>query len=109
MARTSVPIPRAGLPTPEGMQEFQRNAVQTISLLVNGRMNAVGDVTLTAGTTTTLANTHIHPLSVIVFAPTNAAAYALGLPYASTRGDKTATLTHPSAAGTETYAWAAFG
>ena len=64
----------------------------------------VGTVTLTAGTSSTIAQTNMLSTSVVQFTPTNSAARALGIPAVTTKtqGDGFG-LTHAAAAGTETY------
>lgn len=104
--RAPIPYPS----TEKGLEATRRDFVQIVGGIMQGKVNCVGDLTLTAGTSTTLNNPLIHEQSVIIFVPTNAAAAALSTqPYASTRGNETATITHATAAGTETFAWVAFG
>lgn len=110
MTRKTYPLPiRQPVQSVEGMARLATSVIDAVENLFQGRSNAVGDLTLTAGTSTTLTHPSLHADSVIVFVPTNAAAFALGAPYASTRAARTATLTHATAVGTETYAWAALG
>lgn len=63
-----------------------------------------GSVTLTAGTSSVVAQTQVLSDSVIVLQPTNAAARALGNVAVTAKTQGTSfTLTTPSAAGTETF------
>jgi len=60
-------------------------------------------VTLTAGTTSVIADDYVTTEASIVLMPTNAAAAGLS-PYVSARSEGVSfTLTHGTAAGTETY------
>ena len=63
-----------------------------------GKTNNVGDVTLTASsTTTTLTDANLTPNSHIAFTPTTASAVlATAALYVSARDNETATLTHDS-------------
>jgi hypothetical protein len=67
--------------------------------------SARGSLTLTAGTTTSVANTAVLPASQLWLQPTNASGAALTTqPYVSAQTAGTGfTLTHASAAGTETF------
>jgi len=63
-----------------------------------------GSVTLTAGTTSAVAQTAVLSTSVVFVQPTNAAARALGLVAVTSKSQGVGfTLTTPAAAGTETY------
>ena len=76
--------------------EHRRLLAQAIELLYDGKINALGDVTLAVSSaTTTLSDSRIGPDSFIGFMPTtsNAAGALSGL-YVSSRGKQTATLTH---------------
>lgn len=107
-----VPVPRPY--NREGFETFQKDAISVFRDLRDGKINARGNLTLTAGTATTLTSPFVHSQSVILFMPTNAAAAAI-VPYVTARTyDRatavgTATLTHATAAGTETYEWIALG
>lgn len=49
------------------------NVARTVNMLMEGKINSVGTVTLTnAGTTTTLIDNHINPVCVILFWPQTA-------------------------------------
>lgn len=110
MARRGYKAPIPYPPTSEGLEATRRDFVQIVSGIMQGKVNCAGDLTLSAGTSTTLNSPILHEESVILFAPTNAAAAALSTqPYASTRANQTATITHATAAGTETFVWVALG
>jgi len=76
--------------------EHRRMLANAINELRNGKVNSRGEVTLTANqATTTLSNIDIGPESFIGFTPTTAnAATELATMYVSSRGQKTATITH---------------
>lgn len=84
---------------PESMQnevEHRRKLAQAANLALGGKMNAVTQVTLTAGaTTTTLTDKRIGAYTFIGFSPltANAAAAQAGL-YVSSQVNGSATLTH---------------
>ena len=71
--------------------------------LAQGRSNAVGEVTLQAGqTTTTVINQTCGPESIVLLMPkTLNAAAALATTYVKTTAPGTFTLTHTSAASTD--------
>ena len=70
---------------------------------------ATGSVTLTAGTSTSLADTSVLSTSVVTLTATNAAARTLGIPAVTAKTQSTGvTLTHGAAAGTETYDYVVF-
>lgn len=83
--------------------EHLRILADRINLLINGRSNAVGDVTLTANAaSTTLTDARIGVDSCIALMPTTAnAAAALATTYVSARGKGTATITHANNAQTD--------
>lgn len=66
--------------------------------LMRGKMNALGDVTLTASqATTVVSDPLVGPDSCILFMPTTASAateMGAGSMYVSSRGDGTFTITH---------------
>lgn len=63
-----------------------------------------GSVTLTAGTSTSVANTAVLSTSVVMMTPTNAAARSLGIVAVTAKTAAVGfTLTTPAAAGTETF------
>ncbi len=76
--------------------EHLRILADRINQLINGRSNAVGDVTLTANAaSTTLTDARISVDSFIGLMPTTAnAAGALATTYVSARGKGVATITH---------------
>jgi hypothetical protein len=93
-------------------KEHRRLIAEGVRELFDGKIRAIGTVTLTANdTTTTLADLRIGPDSVIVLMPTTAnAAGGLGTTYISARGKQTATLTHANASTTDrTFAYAILG
>ncbi len=83
--------------------EHLRILADRINLLINGRSNAVGDVTLTANAaSTTLTDARIGLDSHIGLMPTTSnAAAALATTYVSSRGKGTATITHANNAQTD--------
>ena len=109
MTRRSYKRPFPTPPTPDGILQFQTHTANAFEALYSGRTNSVGDVTLTAGTSTTLANPFFHENSVIVFMPKSAAAAAIHPSIWVTPGQRTATINHSTAVGGEAYSWAAFG
>jgi hypothetical protein len=82
---------------------FLRQVTTTLRNTTEGKLNAVGDVTLTANAaSTTLVDIRIGPDSFIGLMPTTAnAAAALASTYVSSRGDGTATITHANNAQTD--------
>ena len=86
--------------------------VQAIRELFEGRSNAVGEVTLTASTTTTTVTSDTcGDESVILLSPRTAnAAAALATTYVSAVGNGTFTLTHANNAQTDRrFGYAAIG
>lgn len=83
--------------------EHLRILADRINQLINGRSNAVGDVTLTANAaSTTLTDARIGPDSFIGLMPTTSnAAAALTATYVTSRGKGTATITHANNAQTD--------
>ena len=79
-------------------KEHRRKLAESIGGLLDGKVNSVGDVTLTANqATTTLSDRRIGPDSFIHFMPTTANAAAevgAGGFYVSARAQYSATLTH---------------
>ena len=95
-----------------GVQEWLRLVAEAVNRLYDGKINALGDVTLTANqATTTLTDLRIGPQSFIGFMPTTAnAAAELTALYVSSRGKQTATLTHNNAASADrTYRYVVLG
>lgn len=77
-----------------------RRVVDTIRQLLPSLY--AGELTLTAGLTTVVVNPNVGPSSFVQITPTNSAAAALS-PYVSSKGDGQFTVTHATAAGTETF------
>jgi hypothetical protein len=96
--------------TAAGFKSALHQIITAVDRLFKGHVNCVGEITLTAGTTTVLTYPELHSEKGIFFMPKSAAAAALytssAFRCAVTQGS--ATITHASAAGTETYRWAAF-
>ena len=89
------------------LNNITRTIAQLIVSVNNSLPNysAKGSLTLTAGTTTSVANTAVLSASQLYLQPTNASGAALSTqPYVSAQTAGTGfTLTHASAAGTETF------
>lgn len=97
-------------PSPIETSTFE--IVRSIRELYEGRSNAVGSVTLTASTTTTVVPTDTSgDGSVILLSPRTAnAAAALATTYVSSIGNGTFTLTHANNAQTDrTFGYVAIG
>lgn len=83
--------------------------VQAIIQLVQGRSNAVGEITLRAGHTTTVATRLTHPAvtnvsqgsEVFLIQRTANAAAVIATTYVSSVGQGTFTVTHPNSANTD--------
>lgn len=91
---------------------LEDHVIPVLRNAVAGKTNNVGDVTLTASsTTTTLTDVNLTPNSHIAFTPTTAnAATAMAGLYVSARDNETATLTHASSANADqTFTYAIFG
>jgi hypothetical protein len=84
-------------------KEHRRLIAQTANLAMQGKLNAVTQVTLTASsTTTTLTDARIGANTGIFFSPLTAdAAAALGGLYVSAQQKGQATLTHASTASVD--------
>ncbi len=92
--------------------EHRRQIAEVANSLRDGKINATGEVTLTAlSATTILADLRIGPFSTIVLSPKTAnAAAAIGTTYFSSQGKQTATLTHANNAQTDrTFNYAVLG
>jgi len=78
---------------------------QAINQILNGKINTVGDITLTANAaSSTLTNTNIGADSCILFMPTTANAAAEignGTMYVSARTSGSATITHANNANAD--------
>jgi len=92
-------------------EEHRQELAIILNNVLNGKINAKGEVTLDASsTTTTLSDLRIGAASVILFMPTTTNAKDEGDPAVTSRGDQTATLTHASNAQTDrTYAYVVLG
>lgn len=98
------------LPTPED-KNIQR-IVEAIRQLSQGRSNATGTFTLTAGaTTTTVSQPYCADSAYVFFTPKTAnAAAAISTTYVSSVGNKTFTVTHANNAQTDrTFGYIAIG
>lgn len=80
-----------------------REIAQRVNRILQGKLNAVTSLTLTANdTTTTLTDVRIGAATWIGLMPTTAnAAAALGTTYVSARDTGTATITHANDASTD--------
>ena len=104
----STPAPLYG--NPENLPEWIRLVAQHVLLLADGRVNTVGEVTLTlSSATTTLTDTRINPGSFIGLEPINSdGASESPRPYA-VPGDGSAVINHASNTLTRTYKYVIFG
>ncbi len=96
--------------SPAEADPLKQNAA--IRQLIEGRSNAVGSVTLTAGTTSTVVTAPTcGPQSAVFLFPTTANAAAIvASTYVGTVAAGTFTVTHPNDADTDkTFFWACFG
>lgn len=84
---------------------------RVVNRLLQGKMNNVAEVTLTANsTTTTLNDVRIGAFSLVVLQPITADATSEGIPQQSGHADGSCTLTHANdASTTRTYRYAVFG
>ncbi len=82
-----------------------RETANVVNLLVDGKINAAGEVTLSASTTTTTVTDYrVGSESVIAFTPTTANAAAEqggGTMYLSARSKQSFTITHANNAQTD--------
>jgi len=82
-----------------------RQTANVVNLVVDGKINAAGEVTLAASATaTTVTDYRVGSESVIVFTPTTANAAAEqggGSMYLSTRSKQSFTITHANNAQTD--------
>ncbi len=95
-------------------EQHRRQIAQGLNQALDGKLNSTGTVTLTASVTTTvITDQKIGTDSRIILFPTtaNAAAdIAAGDVYISSKGKKTATITHPSNANADkTYDYVILG
>lgn len=107
-----VPVPRPY--NERGFSEFQQDAISALKDIRDGKINSRGNLTLSAGMTTSITSPFIHSESNIQLMPTNAAAAAItwhisDRTYNRATAVGTATVTHSLAAGTETFEWVALG
>lgn len=92
-------------------KEWQRFTAEAINQVIDGKINTINTVTLTANATeTTITDSRIGPGSVILLCPKTAnAAAALATTYMTT-GDQTATVNHANNAQTDrTFCYAILG
>ena len=101
-------IPKAVPPSEAGLRSALHQIIASVDRLFKGHVNCVGEITLTAGTTTVLTYPELHAEKGIFFMPKSAAAAVIHPSIWAVCGQGTATITHATAAGTETYRWAAF-
>lgn len=87
-----------------------RQVANVVNLLMDGKSNNTGSVTLTpSSATTTLTDARIGPNSVILFMPQTAHASAVSI-YVTNRDNGVATLHHPSDANTDkTFSYCVIG
>ena len=111
----AVPSPRAsarGYPiapidwanaNPRRLEEWVRKVVDVLNCVMDGHINSLGDLTLTANTTTTtITDRRIGPNSYIDWMPTTSnAAAALATTYVSARTEGSATVTHANNSQTD--------
>ena len=98
------------IPTQEGFsEESYRQLINAVQNLFSGASNITKDGALSVGTSTVVQHPQLHKNSVITLMPTNADAGSVLSGHYITPGDKQATITHSTAAGTETFAWTAQG
>ena len=95
-------------------QQWDARAAGVLQGLMRGKLNSLGDVTLTASSATTVvADPLAGPDSVILWMPTTANAAAeigAGGMYVSSRGDGTFTITHANNAQNDrTFRYVVFG
>jgi len=98
--------------TEEGRRQAANELLKVVQGLMHGKMNLRGELTLTAGVTTTVQHSSFHSGTIFLMMPANAAAAAITW-HVSNRTDAegggTITITTSTAAGTETFEWVAFG
>ena len=86
-----------------------RQVAHGINLLLNGRNNAVGSFTASAGSVD-VADERIGPSRVVLLMPTSAAAQAATIAISQVAGEKKMTVSFPVApSGTETFKYVVFG
>ena len=93
-------------------KEHRRKLSNTLNLVLSGKLNVTGTVTLTASAASTVLNDiRIGTSTFIGLMPTTAnAAGALATTYIGTRGNGTATITHANnAQADKTFVYLAIG
>lgn len=96
-------------PVFEPVQEWLRKAQLAINLLVRGNgNNAQQSLTLSAGTTTTVADQRATVTTIPILTPLNSAAAAITF-HISARRTGEFDITHSAAAGTEVFAYVLHG
>ena len=100
-----------GFPGPSEQRPDLKEAIRAINLLLQGKINCGGTVTLTANAaTTTLNDVRIGGSSRVFFTPTTANAKTEGTPAVTAKADGSATLTHTNNAQTDrTYDYIVIG
>lgn len=93
--------------TPTFNDQNNQRMVTAISQLAEGRSNAVGSVTLTAGATSTVVSflNCSSESAVFLFPKTANAAAALATTYVGTVANKSFTVTHANDASTDRSFW----
>lgn len=84
---------------------------KTVNALMQGRINARGDVTLGSGTTTTIANTLVTPTSSVLLTPTSSKARTVQWHMVSTAtvAQTSFRVAHPSGSSGATFVYHIFG
>lgn len=98
--------------SPENLTEWLRQVALAVNLLIDGRSNAIGDVTLMANQTTTIiTDLRVGKDSRILLMPITAnAAGTLTTTYVSAVGKQTFTITHTNNTQTDkTFKYAIIG
>jgi len=115
MANTS---PRASFRDPpqplnlvdDDPERFKRIVNDTLNLILEGKINVGGSVTLTdSSATTTLNDRKIGIDSIILLQPTTTLAKDEGIPYVTGKGDGTCVLNHASNTNARTYDYVVLG
>jgi len=90
--------------------EFIRRVVFAVNLILEGKTNNTGSVTLTVSSlTTTLTDRRIGTNSVVVLSPSNELGGGEVGVYVDTYGKQTCTIHHGSASTTRTFRYAVIG
>lgn len=93
---------------PQGTDD-KRLVAEVANNAINGRINSVSTLTLTAGTTTTVTDFRAGGNSFIGLTPLDANAAAITGLYVSSRDKQSFDLTHSTAAGTESFVYVVLG